>query len=324
MHHKDRPNGKRLTPNAMLLGLTALLLAFTACGRTGAIAVGDITTVAGGFTGDGGPATSALLSFPSGVTVDALGNLFIASHKRTRRVDIETGVITTVAGDGTFGFSGDGGPATSASFRFPVAVAVDSAGNLFIADSENHRIRRVDGATGAISTVAGTGSFSGDGGTATSARLNRPRGVVVDASGDLFIADCCNHRIRRVASATGVITTVAGDGTPIACADAGSAPSASLNSPIGVAVDALGNLFIADFGSHRVRRVDAATGVITTVAGDGTYGFSGDGGPATSARLRSPTGVAVDASGNLFIADSGNNRIRRVEGIAAAVAPERP
>ena len=286
-------------------------------------AAGDITTVAGGFIGDGGQATGASLSSPWGVAVDASGNLFIAdsSNHRVRRVDGATGIITTVAGDGISGFSGDGVPATSASLNFPRGVAVDASGNLFIADSSNQRIRRVDGATGIITTVAGDGTtgFSGDGGPATSASLNYPRGVAVDASGNLSIADTWNHRVRKVDGATGVITTVAGDGTTGFSGDGGPATSASLSLPRGVAVDASGNVFIADRLNHRVRKVDGATGVITTVAGDGTTGFSGDGGPATGPSLSSPWGVAVDASGNVFIADTNHHRIRKVHGATGVI-----
>jgi sugar lactone lactonase YvrE len=290
-------------------------------------ATGIITTVAGdggsGFSGDGGPATSASLSFPEGVAVDASGNLFIADagNSRIGRVDAATGIITTVAGVGAGGFSGDGGPATSASLFFPEGVAVDALGNLFIADTSNNRVRRVDAATGIITTVAGDGAsgFSGDGGPATSASLNSPRGVAVDASGNLFIADFSNDRVRRVDAVTGTITTVAGG----VFGDGGPATGASLNRPFEVAADGSGNLLIADFSNNRVRRVDAATGIITTVAGDGAFGFSGDGGPATSASLGFPSGVAVDSSGNLFIADFSNRRIRRVDaatGIITTVA----
>ena len=286
-------------------------------------AAGDITTVAGGFIGDGGPATSASLNAPIGATVDASGNLFIAdtSNHRIRRVDAVTKVITTVAGDGTAGFSGDGGPATNANLSAPSGVAVDGAGNLFIADSGNQRVRRVDGSTGVITTVAGTGTrgFSGDGGPATTASLNAPIGATVDASGNLFIVDFSNHRVRRVDGSTGVITTVAGTGAAGFSGDGGPATSASLSFPRGVAVDASGNLFIVDQTNHRVRRVDGATGVITTVAGTGTKGFSGDGGPATSASLSFPRGVVVDASGNLYIADTDNHRVRRVNGATGVI-----
>jgi uncharacterized protein (TIGR03437 family) len=288
---------------------------------------GTITTVAGngtqGFSGDGGPATSASLYDPVGVTLDASGNLFIADdyHNRIREVSA-SGIITTVAGNGTNSFSGDGGPATSASLNFAPGVTLDASGNLFIADFDNNRIRKVS-ANGIITTVAGNGSqgFSGDGGPATSASLYGPFGVALDASGNLFIADSENNRIRKV-STSGTITTVAGNGTyGVFSGDGGPATSASLNLPIAVTVDSSGNLFIVDAQNNRIRMV-SASGIITTVAGNGTRGFSGDGGPATSASLFSPFGAAVDSSGNLFIADGNNNRIRKVSanGIITTVA----
>ena len=283
---------------------------------------GVITTVAGtgafGFSGDGGAATSAELGSPTGVFADGLANLFIAdaSNHRIRRVDGQSGVITTVAGTGTFRFSGDGGAATSAELGYPTGVFTDGLGNLFIADSINHRIRRVDGQSGVITTVAGTGTFgfSGDGGAATSAELGAPSGVFADGLGNLFIADSSNHRIRRVNGQTGVITTAVGTGTQGFSGDGGAATSAELGAPYGVFADGLGNLFIADSSNHRIRRVHGQSGVITTVAGTGTFGFSGDGGAATSAELGAPSGVFADGLGNLLIADSSNHRIRRVDG----------
>ena len=276
---------------------------------------GIITTVAGtgtqGFSGDGGPAISAELNKPNGVAVDASGNLFIADdyNQRIRKVSAG-GIITTVAGDGTQGFSGDGGPATAASFYYPSWVTVDASGNIFIADTANCRIRKVS-AGGIITTVAGNGTqaFSGDGGPAIAASLFEPHGLAVDASGNLFIADADNQRIREV-SASGIITTVAGTGTQGFFGDGGQAALASLDDPTDVAVDASGNLFIADYSNNRIRKV-SVSGIITTAAGDGTQGFSGDGGPAISAALNYPFAVALDASGDLFIADS-DNRIREV------------
>jgi sugar lactone lactonase YvrE len=285
---------------------------------------GIIRTVAGngmfGFSGDGLPASGASLRSPVGVGVDGAGNLFIAdtTNKRIRKVD-PSGIITTVAGNGTGGFSGDGGPATGASL-FPTGVAVDAAGNLFIADEGNNRIRKVD-RTGIITNVAGNGSrgFSGDGGPATSASLAQPFGVAVDGAGTLFIAGE-GSRIRKV-DPTGIISTVAGNGTFGFSGDGGPATGASLGSPTGVAVDGAGNLFIADIDNNRIRKVDR-TGIISTVAGNGLCCFSGDGGPATGASLAAPFGVAVDGAGNLFIADSNNQRIRKVDpsGIITTVA----
>jgi sugar lactone lactonase YvrE len=260
------------------------------------------------------------LSLPTGLAVDGSGNLFIAdwANARIRYVAASTGIITTVAGDGNVGYSGDGGAATSASLYCPAGVAVDSSDNLYIADDCNKRVRRVDATTGIITTVAGNGAagYSGDGGPATSASLGGPSDVALDSSGNLFIADQPNNVIRRVDAATGIITTVAGNGTAGYSGDGGAATSATLTNPAGVAVDGSGNLFIADTSRNRIRRVDAISGVIITVAGDGNLGYSGDGGPATSASLFFPSGVAVEASGNFLIADTDNNRIRQVTGAA--------
>ena len=222
-------------------------------------------------------------------------------------------IISTVAGNGTSDFSGDGGLATSTSLLAPRGVAVDGSGNLYIGDSGNQRIRKVYAAFfGIITTVAGNGTagLSGDGGPAGSASLSYPGGVAVDGAGNLYIADSGNQRIRKVDTA-GIITTVAGNGVRGFSGDGRPAGSASLSYPGGVAVDGAGNLYIADSGNQRIRKVDTA-GIITTVAGNGTAGFTGDFGPATSARFNNPSGVAVDGAGNLYIADSGNQRIRKL------------
>jgi YD repeat-containing protein len=277
---------------------------------------GIITTVAGdrtrGYSGDGGPAEQAKLDQPAGVAVDASGNLYIADtdNRCIRKVNT-SGIITTVAGDGTYGYSGDGGPAAQAKLKRPFSVAVDASGNLYIADTYNYCIRKVD-TGGIITTVAGDGTYgySGDGGPAAQAKLKRPLSVAVDASGNLYIADIYNNRVWKV-DTSGIITTVAGDGTWGYSGDGGPAAQAKFWGPRGVAVDASGNLYIADRYNHCIRKVDTS-GIITTVAGDGTSGCSGDGGPAAQAKFWSPRGVAVDASGNLYIADSGNTQIRKV------------
>ena len=273
---------------------------------------GVITTVAGngtpGFSGDNGPAISAQLNGPSGVAVDSAGNLYIADYLNQRIRKVSGGLITTVAGDGTPWFGGDNGPATRAELWYPSGLAVDSAGNLYIADTFNHRIRKIS--NGVITTAAGGGPSLGDNGPAASAQLLYPYDVAVDAAGSLYIADTGHNRIRKVSN--GVIATVAGTGTCCFSGDNGPAASAQVFGPQGVAVDSAGNLYIADFLSHRIRKV--SNGVITTVAGNGTSGFSGDNGPATSAQLSYPAGVAVDSAGNLYIADTSNNRIRKVSG----------
>jgi uncharacterized protein (TIGR03437 family) len=273
-----------------------------------------------GYSGDGGPATGAQLNGHLGIAVDASGNLFIADsgNNRIRKVS-PAGIITTIAGGGSD--LGDGGPATSAQISGGLGIAVDVSGNLFIADGSS-RIRKVS-PTGIITTIAGNGSpgYSGDGGLATSAQLNDlGGGVAVDASGDVYIADYWNGRIRKV-SPTGNITTVVGPGSFGSLGDGGPATSAQLYDPTDVAVDASGNLFIADSSHNRIRKV-TPSGIITTIAGNGSFGYGGDGGPATSAQLAGPNAIAVDASGNLFIADTYNDRIRRVTpvGIITTIA----
>jgi sugar lactone lactonase YvrE len=274
---------------------------------------GTITTIAGTgtaqYSGDGGPATSARLNHPRGMALAGDGSLYIADtgNSRIRKVDT-SGVITTVAGNGAQLFAGDGGPATSAEVASPYGVAVDVRGNLYIADTNAGRIREVD-SSGIITTVAGTDTrgYSGDGGMATSAELADPAGVTFDASGNLYIADLANNRIRKIDS-HGTITTVAGGDV----GDNGTEQSALLDNPSGVAFDANGNLYVADYDNNRIRKIDAK-GIITTVAGNGTLGYSGDGGLATSAGLYYPIRVTLDGSGNLYIADSGNNVIRKVD-----------
>lgn len=324
-------------------------------------AAGEASMVAGRGTcppssiGDGGPATAARLDNPSGVVVDAAGNLFIADsgHYRVRRVDAVSGVITTFAGGGA-AVPGDGGPAVQARLDDPWGLALDASGHLLIADSGAGRVRRVDVSTRIITTVAGGGGMvPGDGGPAVAAALSQPRGIAIDPSGNLLIAESGGGRIRRVDASTGVITTVAGGGPCCAPGDGGPATSAYLNDPESVAVDGAGTIFLSDIGNFRVRRVDAVTGIISTyqtgllypagiaadtggnlfiayearhlvrkrepggavtiVAGNGTPSWFGDGGPATEALLSEITGVAVDGDGNVYVADTDNGRVRRVD-----------
>ncbi len=281
---------------------------------------GVISTVAGtvnlglGYSGDGGPATSAQLKTPDGVVVDSAGNLYIAdSGNEVIRKVTPDGVIMTFAGGGSPPLLsvGDGGPATSASLGSPGGLAVDSGGNLYIADSGGNRVRQVT-PDGIITTVAGGAPpFNrniGDGGPATSAILNSPTSVAVDSSGDLYIADAGNNRIRQV-SPSGVITTIAGGNSASFSGDGGPATSAGLSFPTGVAIDSAGNLYIADAGDQRIRMV-TPDGTITTIAGNGAAGNSGDGGPATNAELNYPSTLALGGNGVLYVADSFNYTVR--------------
>jgi sugar lactone lactonase YvrE len=289
---------------------------------------GVITTVAGtgapGYSGDGGPATQAQLNEPAGVALDAQGNLYIADtgNHRVRRVDT-SGIITTLAGTGSPGFSGDGGPAAQAQLNQPMAVVADGNAKLYVADTGNHRIRTISLGGGPIATLAGTGTagFSGDGGPGTAAQLSAPSGLAFDPEGKgLYVADTNNHRVRLIEQ-SGVITTVAGTGVPGFSGDGGPASQAQLNAPVGLEYDVIQgdanrDLYVADTANHRVRKIDLAGGAITTVVGSGAAGFAGDGGQAGAASLNAPRAVALDANGNLFVADTFNERVRRVANIS--------
>ncbi len=283
-------------------------------------APGILATVAGnggyGAAGDGGPATAASFSNPQGLAMDSAGNYYIADPYSydVRKVTVATGIITTVAGTGTGGYSGDGGPATAAQLSGVTSVAIDSAGNLYIADPGNAVIRKVTASTGIITTIVGNGQwgYSGDGGPALQAEISGQLAVAVDAAGNLYIADGYNMVVRKVSASTGIITTIAGNGTTGYTGDGGPATSAELNWPYGVAVDSAGNVYIADLSNNVVREVTASSGIITTVAGNGTQGYEGDGGAALSSELNQPEGVSLDSAGNLYISDTGNNVIREV------------
>ena len=300
--------------------LISALLLFGCNAQSAPLNIGTFAgTGSAGFSGDGAAAKSAALNTPVFVASDAAGNVYIAdqNNNRIRKVNLQ-GVITTFAGNGAAGFSGDGGPATSASFFNPVRVIADAAGNLYIADQSNHRVRKVD-SSGIVSTFAGSGSagFSGDGSAATSAALNNPTALALNASGNLYISDQFNHRIRRVGT-SGNIVTVAGNGAAGFAGDGSAASSASLNFPGGLVVDTAGTIFFADDLNFRVRQISPG-GTISTVAGNGSQSFSGDGGLATAASLNGQFGIALDPSGNLLIADSANQRIRLVESVSPVV-----
>jgi sugar lactone lactonase YvrE len=278
---------------------------------------GKITTVAGtgvsGYSGDGGPAAEAEMSTPNTVIVDKYGSIYISDwgNNVVRKVNPK-GIISTYAGNGLQGYSGDGGSALSAELDGPTGIAIDNSGNLYISDSNSNVIRKVN-SSGNISTFAGTGGvgrYSGDGGPALSAKFNSPSSLAFDLSGNLLVSDYNNGVIRKI-DATGTVTTIVGNGTPGFLGDGGPATSSELNSPGEVTVDFLGNLFVADTGNNRIRKINTS-GIISTIAGNGNQGFSGNNGPATAAQLNNPTGVVSDSSGNLYLADELNNCIRKI------------
>ena len=290
---------------------------------------GNINTFAGnyvysfGYSGDGGPANAAQLTFPTDVAVDATGNVYIDDYGNFEIRQVTTdGIIHSYAGTNADGYSGDGQPATSGLSTNPVelyqpyGIAVDSAGNLYITQMGDARIRKVlpgsAGAGGIISSIEGIGvlGFAGDGGPAKMAEMNVPRGICADSSGNLYIADWANNRVRKINSG-GTISTISGSGILSYSGDGGAATKAQLNAPGAVAVDASGNIYIADTGNNVVRQV-TPKGVISTFAGTGTAGFSGDGSAASKAQLNAPQGLAVDTAGNVYIADAGNFRVRVV------------
>jgi sugar lactone lactonase YvrE len=285
----------------------------------------NITTFAGnsgyGFAGDAGPAINAQLSAPRGIAVDSSGNIYLADRWNNRIRKIASGTLSTIAGNGQGNFGGDGGAAASAQFSGPSGVAVDKAGNIYISDFLNNRVRIVS-PSGVVTTFAGNGNsgFSGDGGAAASAQLSQPAGLAIDSAGNLYIADSNNAAVRKVTQG-GIISTVAGTGGSQGFSgDGGAATSAKLGAPFGVAIDASGNLYIADFYGW-IRKVNASTGVIATIGGNGTIGYSGDGGSATAAQFYNPLGVAVDSSGNVYVADSNNGAVRMIaNGIVSTIA----
>jgi hypothetical protein len=278
---------------------------------------GTMSTVAGtgstDYNGDDIAATEASLHWPHDVTVDEVGVVYIAdsAHHRIRMVTVG-GVITTIAGTGGAGSTGDGGPATAARIQNPKSVVVHD-GSLYFSSLED-KVRRVDLTSGVITTVAGTGvaGYSGDGGPATAAALDNPQRIAVDSIGNVYVADTGNSVVRRVDAATGLITTVAGTGTPGSDGNGGSATDARVDHPRGLALANDQVLFIADSDNHCVRRLNLQTGIIRRVAGTTAKGFSGDGGPASEAQLLQPRGLSVTPDGHLLVADTFNDRLRLV------------
>lgn len=285
----------------------------------------SISTIAGmgpafsGFSGDGGPATAAELSDPSGVAFDALGNLYIADLNNSHiRMVNTSGIINTIAGCNFGGYSGDGGPATAAELGEASGIALDALGNLYIADASNQCIRKVN-TSGIINTIAGLGplgyGYSGDGGPATAAELDVPSNIALDASGNLYIVDNQNSCIRKV-NTSGTISTFAGLGPGYSgfSGDGGQATAAEFNQPTDIALDALGNVYIIDAGNNRMRFVNTS-GIISTLAGNNDQGYWGDGGPATAAEFDNVYGLTLDASGKIYIGDAGNNRVRIITSV---------
>jgi hypothetical protein len=285
-----------------------------------------IETIAGngftGYSGDGGQATAAEFDNPRYTTIDAAGNVYVTDYYNyVIRKITPAGIVSTFAGTGSAGFSGDGGQASAATFDDPMGMVVDASGNMYLADELNNRIRKITPA-GIITTIAGNGTagLSGDGGPATNAELNWPVGLTLDASGNLLVGDYANSAIRKITPA-GIITTIAGNGVRGFTGDGGQATAAEMNLIHGLVTDPAGNVYFDDFNNNRVRKITPA-GIITTIVGTGAGGFSGDGGPATAAELNTATGIDIDAAGNLYIADYSNSAIRMVNtsGIISTIA----
>ena len=281
-----------------------------------------ITTAVGtgepGFAGDGGPADRARLNGPFDIGFDTAGNLYFSDtfNHRIRRVDARTGIISTVAGSGEAGYAGDGGPATLARLNEPYGIAIDKMANVYIADRHNHCVRRVDGASGVITTLAGNGSaeFGGDGGPAARAGMVEPNGLALDpAQGRLFVADVAGNRVRVVDLAAGTIATFAGTGEAKHSGDGGPAAAAGIHGARAVKVAAGGVVYILERQGSTLRVVDPRTGIITTLAGTGALGYSGDGGPTLAAVFNAPKELAIDRRGNLLIVDTENHAIREID-----------
>jgi streptogramin lyase len=291
-----------------------------------------ISAVAGtgekGFSGDGGPAAKARLNQPFDVALDGAGNLFFSDtfNQRIRKVDAANGIISTVAGSGRKGFGGDGGRAVDALLNEPYGIELDAEGNLFIVDRLNYCIRRVDAKSGIMTTIAGTGGksgYGGDGGPATKALFVEPNGIALDGKGKLYIADVAGHRVRVVDLKTGMIETLGGNGKGVTAGDGGPLTNATFNGPRAVAVHPDGSLFVVERNGHSVRRVHLAKGRIERFAGTGKRGYTGDGGKARDATFDGPKEIDIDREGNVFIVDTENEAIRRVDaksGIITTIA----
>jgi sugar lactone lactonase YvrE len=276
-----------------------------------------ITTIAGNGLTDGYPATATRLMGPSGVVVDKFGNIYITEiyGNKIRKVDATSGIISTYAGNGTAGYGGDNGPANLAKLNYPYGLFIDTSGDLYIADAENNRIRKVS-SSGIITTVAGIGipGNTGDNGLAINASIRGPSEIAIDCFGNLFFSQSSAHTIRKIDLNNGIITTVAGSYvTPGYNGDSVLANTALIRNPVGIATDKIGNIYFVDRGNNRVRKINNGTGIITTIVGTDSCGFSGDSSLGASAMLCQPHGLAIDTIGNLYISDVGNERIRKLD-----------
>ena len=288
--------------------------------------IGKIQTVVGtgeeGYAGDGGPATHALIGEAYGCDFDTLGNLYICDGRNhtIRRIDRDSGVIVTVAGSGRQGYSGDGGPATEATLNNLYSLQVDTNGDIYVVDRLNAAIRKVDAATGIITTVAGTGEpgYGGDGGPGVLARLREPNDCFLDGKGGLLIADIQDQRIRRLDLRTGIMTTFAGTGEKRRTGDGKPATQASIMGARAVCMDSKGNTYICEREGNGVRKVDA-NGIVSTFAGTGERGYSGDGGPALAATWGAPKAIRCDHQDNVIVVDTENHAIRRIDGVTGIV-----
>ncbi len=286
-----------------------------------------ITTIAGndtvGYCCDGGPATRAEFNHPDQLCLDKLGILYIADagNNRVRKIVLSTGIITTVVGSDSAGFSGDNGPAINAKIRLPDAVCIDTVGNLYIADAGNHRIRKIIMSTGIITTFAGVGTAgnSGDGGLATNAEISVPAGLTIDKFGNLYFGDIESHSVRKISTAN-IISTIAGNGTLGYSGDNGLATDAQLNTPGDIGIDSSGNVIISDGHAHVIRKVDAITGIIKTIAGNGIASYTGDGGLAIHAEVSYPYGIFITPLNDILIVEGGNGIVRKIDGVTGIIS----
>ncbi len=295
----------------------ALLLCARLLATPSSAAISDFAgTGAKGFSGDNGSATAAQLNFPAGIARSPDGSLYICdtSNQRVRKVSPD-GRITTIAGTGEPGWSGDGGPATAAKLHEPYEVRFDRAGNVFWVERLSHCVRKLDVKTGLIGTIAGNGTagFSGDGGPATQAQLNEPHSIGFDLAGNLYICDVKNHRLRKVDMTTGVISTFAGTGERKATPDGAPFATAPLSGPRALDFDQSGNLWLALREGNMILKLDLNKGTVHRIAGTGAKGFTGDGGPAKAATMNGPKGIAVAPNGNVYLADTENQTIRMID-----------